>query len=261
MVEAQLGPGVSMAREWARMQAALRAQASSPVLQNASSNQSDGSPGLLIFQDPTYGTTQTEWFYGPNTPGAVQTAGLWPVLISIGQTHDGAGTITGAAFAALRPDGSTSVTIGNKGFGMIDHNGIGVLTESESTFGGLKTPYMSMGGFVNSNINTWPATSATSWTTVASMNFQPFQPNMYWWTQGYAPTGVTGQFRMLANGVQMGTTWTASNNAFVDGSQGAALPSGIGIATAVQFQLQAQITAGSGTIYAQVYGTAGYATS
>ena len=229
-----------------------------PVGQALSSIQSDGSLGWASFMDSSTGATVSAWYQGPNTPGATQTNGQWPIFAVIGQLRSG-GVSAGNGMVTYRPDGSGSMTVGNKGVGLLDKNGSVIWSESETTFGGIKTPQLFIGGGSNTNAATWPGTNTAAWTTVWSAVAPINQPMIAWSAQAFAPSGVTGQFRITVNGTSV-VSWSAASG-FASSAASANVPAGLSWGQPYTINLDAQVTAGAGTVSASLYGLWGTATS
>jgi hypothetical protein len=160
---------------------------------------------------------------------------------------------------AFRPDGSVSLNVGNKGVGLIDAHGNQIFTESETAFGGIKTPQMFIGGGGNTNISTWPATTNAGFTTIWSITTPINQPSLAWTAQGFAPAGVTGNFRITLNGTTI-VSWSATNSVVVSANF-AAIPAGLTWGQPYTINLDAQVAAGAGTVSAQIFGLWGTASS
>lgn len=258
MPNPQLGPQHDLAIRLGSIERQLKALLTMPTAQALSAYQSDGSIGWQSYLDPTAGATTTVWRQGPSTPGAVQTNGQWPAFMVIGQLQSG-GVPQGNGLISYRPDMSVSMTVGNKGVGLIDKNGAILFSESETTFGGIKTPALSYAGGANTNVATWPATNATAWTTIWSAVLPINQPQLGYSLTGYAPAGVTGNFRITVGGTTV-TSWSAVGT-FSNNVGQANIPSGVSFGGAPVINLDAQVASGSGTVSAVAYGVWGTATS
>lgn len=115
----------------------------------------------------------------------------------------------------------------------------------------MARPHLTGPILTDTNTTRWPGTANTTWTTIANAYFEIQQPKLSYVFQIYAPSSTTGQLRLLVNGHQIGTTQTISNNTFASWSEIAAVPIGTAFGSSPLLELQAQVTAGTGTLIAQ----------
>lgn len=163
------------------------------------------------------------------------------------QTADGTpGTL---AFSMFAGTGALPQTVG-----LWDNAGNTLWTDDGIAGQGIGRPYLSF-PMVPWNASLWGSTSAGSWTTIAVGAPPKQQPRVFLEGAINVPTGVTAQLRLwdAINGVQIGSTVTVSSApSGVTWSIGPAAIGG-GHLGLLGLQLQAQITAGSGTVQAITY--------
>lgn len=134
-----------------------------------------------------------------------------------------------------------------------DRSGNTVLSDDTVSGQGIARPHVVASPMVNTNVTTWPATTSTSWTTIANCYHEVQNPKLTWSTQVYASASTTGQFRLLVNNQQIGTTQTVSNNTIANWSDTQPLPGSPGFGSLALVSMQAIVTAGTGTAGAQTY--------
>ena len=166
-------------------------------------------------------------------------------------------------FELNRDDGSTALVLGDEGttpghphqqaLQWYDRSGNNVFSDDTVGGVGLARPHLATGQLANTNVSTWPATTAGTWTTIAAGYVEVQQPRLSWVFQIFAPTSVTGQFRLRVNGTQVGTTQTVANNTFSTWGDTQSLPAGSAFGSLASVTLEAQVTAGAGTIAAAQY--------
>lgn len=161
-------------------------------------------------------------------------------------------------FQLQREDGSTALFLGDlspltppfkQSFQVMDRARNVIFADDANSGVGLARPHLSVGPLTNTNIATWPATTAGTWTTIASCYFEVQQPRLNWGLDLFAPAGVTGQFRLTINTTQIGSTQTVTNAAALWSDVQPVV--GLAFGAAAFLELQAQVTAGAGTISAQ----------
>lgn len=122
--------------------------------------------------------------------------------------------------------------------------------------GGLAVPHLAGSALQNTNVSTWPATTSATWTDIADAFFELQNPRLVWSATLFAAAGTTGQFRLVVDGTQVGTTQTV-----VGGGSGsfafwnppaAAIPATSNIGDIALVELDAQRTAGTGNVQAIV---------
>lgn len=139
-------------------------------------------------------------------------------------------------------------------FGLWDNAGNTIWTDDGNSGQGIARPYLSF-PMVPWNSALWGSTNATSWTTVLVGGPPKQQPKVFLEGAMNVPTGVTAQLRLwdAVNSVQIGSTVTVSSAP--SGVTWSIGPSAIGGGHLglLGLQLQAQITAGSGTVQVTCY--------
>lgn len=160
-----------------------------------------------------------------------------------------------------RPDGTTALLLGDRNatvppysaaFQVIDRLGGRVVLSDDTNSGhGLATPHVLHSPLQDTNVTTWPSTTATSWTTIANGLAEMQNPKLQWQIALSADAGTTAQFRLMGNGTQLGTTQTV-----VGGGSGVItywqpasvnMPAGVSIGDFLSLSLDAQRTAGTGS--------------
>lgn len=122
--------------------------------------------------------------------------------------------------------------------------------------GGLARPWLAMLPPQDTSTVRWPQTNATAWTTVARSYNPLWQPRLRLYFTTAAAAGVTGQVRVLVDGVQWGdpvTTGTVFDRTALVTADFAAR-----FGSLVKVEIQAMVTSGAGLVYAQplmMYGT------
>ena len=257
MVKASLGPEWDLAHRLKQAEKVTAGLATQPVLQSASTTQSDGSVGLESTQTVVGGTV-LKLHYGPGTPTAVvdPTNGQWPVFLRMGQTLV-SGAASGSVFSLARPVGNAPLVIAGfntggqaTGFNVYDKAGNVVLATDETSGFGLAGPWIPYPSPVDTNLAQWPGTTSTTLTIISSSGGFLQHPKMTFTVVGQAPSGVTGQFSVLVNGVQVGTTWNATNG-FVTSIQTVTIPTPTW-EQILSIQVAAQVISGAGQLRAQV---------
>ncbi|MCP3760150.1 hypothetical protein [Streptomyces sp. TBY4] len=122
--------------------------------------------------------------------------------------------------------------------------------------GGLARPWLPMLPPQDLATVRWPQTSATGWTTIARSYNVLWQPRLRVHLLTAAASGVTGQVRVLVDGVPWGDPVTAGTA--YDRTAPAAEDFNARFATLLKVEIQAMVTTGTGLVYAQpllMYGT------
>lgn len=159
-----------------------------------------------------------------------------------------------------RQSGKTAFSIRNVVTGsydqavrMFDAYGNEVLADDVVT-GGLARPWLAMLPPQDVSTTRWPQTNQTAWTTIAR-SFNPiWQPRMRIHVLTAAGSGVTGQIRVLVDDVPWGDVITTP--AALDRT--ALVAETFRFGSVAKVEIQAKVTAGTGTVYAQplmMYGT------
>ncbi|MFZ3472269.1 hypothetical protein ACODT3_15025 [Streptomyces sp. 4.24] len=122
--------------------------------------------------------------------------------------------------------------------------------------GGLARPWLAMLPPQDTATARWPQTNATGWTTIAR-SFNPlWQPRLRVYCYTAAAAGVTGQVRILVDGVQWGDPVTTG--AIFDRTEKVTDDFTGRFGSLVKVEVQAMVTGGTGLVYAQplmMYGT------
>jgi hypothetical protein len=249
-----LGPEYDLAQRLARLERNLLA-VTSQLAQAFSATQSDGSVGLSIQQQlSNAGATVTTWYQGPNT-ARDPNSGLHQALLYIGQLVVG-GSASTSGVIAFRPNGKQIMVLGAGGFGLKDAQETLLIAPDETAGWGIATPWIPLPPLQNSDTSKWPATTSSAWTTIAIGNAYIQHGKIRWNGFGFAPTGVTGKFRLLVNGQQYGSVFTATGG-FVAIAEDITLPAGSNWQAGWEIDLQAQVFAGTGTVSGVAYGIYG----
>ena len=159
------------------------------------------------------------------------------------------GTPGSLALSLYSGTGSTPQTVG-----LYDDQSNALWTDDGLAGQGIGRPYLSF-PMVPWNASLWGSTNATSWATIAVGAPPKQQPKVFFEGAINVPTGVTAQLRLwdAINSVQIGSTVTVSSApSGVTWTIGPAAVSGAHLGL-LGLQLQAQVTAGSGTIQAIAY--------
>lgn len=135
----------------------------------------------------------------------------------------------------------------------LDRSGNIIIADDTTSGVGVARPHLQGPPLVNTNIGTWPATTAGTWATVAEAYMERQNPKLSWSISTYAPASTTGQFRLLAGNQQIGTTQTISNNNVGSWADTQPWPSVVPFGQLGLIALQAQVTAGTGSVAAQCF--------
>lgn len=137
---------------------------------------------------------------------------------------------------------------------ILDRAGNTILSDDTNSGKGLASPHLSLGTVTDTNVARWPATTAATWTSIAEGFVERQNPRVLWDFLLFAPASVTGQFRLLLDGVQIGTTQTVVGGGagtFASWIDTRSFPSSLDMYATGLLELQGQVTAGAGTIAAQ----------
>lgn len=184
------------------------------------------------------------------TLGAVTqplSGGTQYALLAYRQHPDG--TPGSLALSVYSGTGSTPQTVG-----LYDDQSNALWTDDGLAGEGIGRPYLSF-PMVPWKASLWGSTSAGSWTTIAVGGPPKQQPKVFLMGAVDVPSDVTAQLRLWdsVNGVQIGSTVTVSSApSGVSWTIGPAAVLGNHL-DLLGLQLQAQITAGAGTVQAVVY--------
>lgn len=150
-----------------------------------------------------------------------------------------------SGLVTVRADGTVSFQADNSGFvGIIDRSANIIVSDDATSGVGLATPHLCGSTLQDTNVLNWPATTASSWTTIASCFLERQNPRIAWTIALSAySTGVTGEFRLMVNGTRVGSVQSVTF-ATVYWSDVDDWPGGTDIFGDYYVELQAQITAG-----------------
>lgn len=255
-----LGPQYDLAARLAALEDTVRRMQSNPLAQAFSMTQSDGSVGMELGQDP--GTGSGRWIvYQGTTTSRDPNTDQHPIFMYLGElVSNGKIVNTGAIF--VRSGGQESMTIGDGGAGILDKTGWAVFTTDETAGEGIANPWIPLPALQPVDTSTWPATTATTWTTIAENEFRAQHSQIWWAADTYADTGTNGQVRVtvinIGDGstVATGSTFSVTGGAFGSASDTFALPAGFWGQT-YSLQLQAQVTSGTGNVRAGTFAAYG----
>lgn len=200
------------------------------------------------------------------SPGSLRMLSASGVTIAyMGQRNlqDGSGR-TEMATLFYRDDGTEAFAIADQGTVLnhthqqavqwFDRAGNVVFADDTVSGAGVARPHIPLGTMSDTNIATWYATSATTWTTIAEIYAEYQQPKILWQFQVQIPANVTGNFRLTADGAQIGATFTqagGTGGVFATWADLQPWPSGRTVNSAYRLTLDAYISAGTGTIKAE----------
>lgn len=264
-----LGPQYDLATRLATLERLVAQLAANQIGQAFSATQSDGSVGMQVVQSTTgSGSTAMIFYQGANTTRDPNT-GAHPRLLYIGELFAGGVSVDSGAIAH-RPDaGNTqSLVIGNRGTQILDPLGHQVLATDEygnSPSGeGLTSPILALASPVATGSSSWPKTNSTSLGTVAQSEFVAQHPHVWWVAQAVCDAGVNGSVQAQIVGasgaVATGPAHTVTGTTFINISDTLVLPAGFWRQT-YAFEVQAQVTSGTGNIYCQTLLLNGMGTS
>lgn len=246
-----LGPDYDLAVRLKRVEDQLARMQENPLGQAFSATQSDGSVGWRVFQDPKTGATAMIWYQGTTTARDPNT-GQHPILQYVGELYSG-GQFEDSGLLWYRPDATGSGVVGNRGVQLFDHKGNQVFATDEygsSPSGeGLTNPRLHLPLPVATGTAQWPNTTATSWSAIARSIGVMQHSHVYWQGYGYAPAGTNAQVKLVINGTTTGQVWNVTGGSFTTISEEIALPSGFW-SQMWAIEIQAQVTSGTGAVYA-----------
>ena len=135
-----------------------------------------------------------------------------------------------------------------------DRSGNNVIADDTVSGVGLARPHIPM-SMSNTNISTWPATNATTSTQIAGGYAEYQHPKVFFAIQCYAPANVTGNFYLQYNGTTIAQTSVVGGTSgqFYLWSSTVAVPSGLTFGSVYTLGINADVAAGTGTVYAQPY--------
>ncbi|MFE6228775.1 hypothetical protein [Streptomyces sp. NPDC057854] len=156
--------------------------------------------------------------------------------------HDPATAVLVAQFTTSGPGGTKPVLRVNDAYG---HE---ILSDDILT-GGLARPWLPMLPPQDLAPANWPATTATSWTTIAQSQNPLWQPKMRLRMLTRVSSGATGQVRVLVGGAPFGPT-VAAGTVF-DHTAAVTTDPQADFGKDLTVEVQAVVTSASGTVYAQ----------
>lgn len=99
----------------------------------------------------------------------------------------------------------------------------------------------------NTDSTYWPATTSTAFTTVAAAFYEVQNPRLTWQVWFLVEAGITAQFRMMVQGVQVSATQTVTTAGTVSlWSTDADRPAGVNPGDVVYVELQAKVSSATG---------------
>lgn len=188
-------------------------------------------------------------------------------FVGDGEILDGSGRRQ-MSFMTWRDDGTAALQLSDGGTSpghshqqallWFDRGGRIVVSDDTVGGSGLANPHVESCGMQNTNTATWPATNATAFTTIASAVIEIQNPRLTWQVQTFCDAGVTAQFRMLCEGVQIGTTQNLAASTFGYWSTTESRPSSVAVGDVVTVSLQAKVSATTGSARAVCYRLGGW---
>lgn len=181
-----------------------------------------------------------------------------------GQTQipDGSGR-TQVVTEFARDDGTTAFAIYDGGTvpghvhqqaaEWFDRTGHTVFSDDSVSGVGVARPHLTLPQMTNTNTATWPATNATAWTDIADCYAEIQQPKLTWVIALYAPASTTGAYEMVVAGTTLSSTTVVggASGTFNYWTDTQPIPAGVTFGSIVTVILNAQVTAGTGTILAR----------
>lgn len=136
-----------------------------------------------------------------------------------------------------------------------DRSGNVVIADDTTSGTGVARPHIPMYALANTNLATWPGTSNTAVTTIASGYAEYQHPKVQFQIELFAPANVTGNFYLQYAGTNIAQTSVVggASGQFTMWIDTVALPSGLTFGSVYSIYLQALVAAGTGTVSAQVY--------
>jgi hypothetical protein len=140
-------------------------------------------------------------------------------------------------------------TIGGTAIRILDGNGATILADAAA--GGLSRPWLTMLPPQEADHTRWPQTNATVWTRIAHSSNVVWQPNLRLVLATYAAASTAGQIQVLVGGVPFGPVVTAGSSFDYSGPVAGSGDFKDMFGTVLDFEIQAQVTSGTGAVYAQ----------
>jgi hypothetical protein len=122
--------------------------------------------------------------------------------------------------------------------------------------GGLARPWLAMLPPQDTDVARWPQTTSTAWTTIARSFNVVWQPRMRLFLPTTMSSGTAGQVQVLVGGAVWGNVVAAGQTFDYTGTVAAEFDTAF--AGLLTVEVQARVTSGSGSVYAQpqmMYGT------
>jgi hypothetical protein len=154
------------------------------------------------------------------------------------------------SLAVLLGDGSPTLLPYKQAFQLKDRAGNTVISDDTNSGTGLARPHVPASAMRDSNVATWPATTAVAWTSIADCYMEVQNPRLQWAINIQADAATTGEYKLSVNGTQVGTTQTVTAGIAFWSPLSEAMPAGVDLGDIVTISLQAQVTAGVGTVRA-----------
>lgn len=129
-----------------------------------------------------------------------------------------------------------------------DIGGHEIISDDVKT-GGLARPWLALLPPQDLGVTRWPQTSSASWTPIAR-SFNPvWQPQLRLYMPTSAGSGTKGQIKVLVNGADFGSAVSAGSTFDHTGPVSANFDADF--AGLFTVEVQAQVTSGTGSVYAQ----------
>ncbi|MFB7498453.1 hypothetical protein ACFC09_27835 [Streptomyces sp. NPDC056161] len=174
-----------------------------------------------------------------------------PAVFSVGRWSD-----QEYGVAIRRQTGSLALTLYNgdgtstsqQPLRIYDAYGREIVSDDIDT-GGIAKPWLNMLPPQDATTSRWPQTKATSYTTVAMSYNIVWQPVMRLLMNTRADSGTTGSVRVQVNGSPWGSTVSAGSGFDFTGAISTNFPAVYG--TLLKVEIQALVSTGTGSVYAQ----------
>ncbi|HEX2939825.1 MAG TPA: hypothetical protein VHO91_02185 [Rhodopila sp.] len=161
----------------------------------------------------------------------------------------------GSAALAVSDLGSTPGHTHQQALQLFDRNGNAIVADDTVSGYGLSRPHLGT-VLMDTNASNWPATTSTSWTTIANQFFDCQHPKLSYYFSVASDSGTAGQFRLLVAGNAVATDVIGSGG-YQYWSGTVAYPASVHIGDLPLIELQAMVTSGTGKLYGQSLYVAG----
>lgn len=186
--------------------------------------------------------------------------GVGNIVAEIGQLTGGA--VDDIGFRLLRTDpgvvGTTAFRFRGGSIGLRDAQNQDVVSDDITSGHGLGNPWIPLDQPHDTNVATWPQTTNTAWTGIASSWVQKQNPGFRWSLFCQADAGTTAQFRINVDGTVIATSPTVTGT-FSMWTAEYYWPAGWGFNNTATLGIEAQVTAGAGPARAQLFQLTGRA--